>query len=392
MFSGIFFISVGMLLELRMVLESFAWVGATTFAVLFIKTAIATVVVWAMGRPFQTSLVSGLGLAQVGEFSFVLAGVGHSLGLFVGEQYQLFLSASVASMLLAPFLIAGARPFAETVGRALRLRELAPLPNDQASVAELADHAVLVGYGLSGRHLVRVLKAADIPYVVIEQNGQLVRRARADKVNIIFGDGARREVLHRVGIGRARVVVFAIASPVDERRGIAMARHLNPTVRIVVRTRYVMAIDDLMQLGASEVVVEEFEATLELFARILEFYEIPGKTIQRELDIVRSEHYSIMRDESLPKLKLDTLRHMGIHEALEVVEVEEGARALGESVAFLRLRQETGAAVIAVVRKGRALYPPDPCFEFRQGDTVVLVGNPNALIRGVAVFRTPGKR
>ncbi len=309
----------------------------------------------------------------------------------MGEEYQLFLAVSVVSMMAAPFLIAGARPLAEVAVRVLSLPGLVRLPHEQANIAELRDYAILVGYGLSGRHLVRVLKAAEIPYVVIEQNGQLLRRAREENVNIVFGDGTRREVLHRVGIETARVVVFAIAAPVDERRGVAMARHLNPTVRIVVRSRYVKAIDDLMELGASEVVVEEFEATLELFGRILEFYEIPGNTIQRELDLVRSEHYSMMRGKSPAELKLDALRHMGIHGALELVEVEERSRAMGESVASLRLRQETGAAVIAVVREGKALYPPDPGFQFRQGDAVVLVGEPDALRRGVALFCTPGE-
>ncbi len=332
-------------------------------------------------------MVSGLGLAQVGEFSFVLASVGRPLGLFAGTDYQIFLSASVLSMLAAPFLASGARPVADGVARLLRRPPLTVLPHQRDSITELRDHAIIIGYGLVGRHLTRVMRAASIPYVVLEQNGRQVRRARESGVNILFGDGTRREVLEEVGVDRARVVVFAIASPADERRGVTMARHLSPSVRIVVRTRWVLAIEDLRKLGANEVVVDEFESSLELFARILEFYEIPTNVIYRELDIVRSQHYGVLRGEARPDMKLDALRHLGIHAALDLLEVEEGSAAVGESPTSMQLRSRTGAVVVTVVRDGKAFYRQDPAFRFQPGDTVVLVGDAEALERGSALFR-----
>ena len=144
-----------------------------------------------------------------------------------------------------------------------------------------------------------------------------------------------------------------------------------------------------MRLGASEVVVEEFEASVELFALVLEFYEVPSNTIRREVDAVRSEHYSMLRGEPHPNLQLDTLKHLGIHNALDLVQVEEGARALGENANTLNLRRETGATLIAVVRDGKALYRRDPTFQFRVGDTAVLVGEQKALERGGTLFRAP---
>jgi CPA2 family monovalent cation:H+ antiporter-2 len=204
---------------------------------------------------------------------------------------------------------------------------------------------------------------------------------------VFFGDGTRQELLEAVGVARARVVVFAIAAPTEESRGVAIAHRLNPAARILVRTRYVRSIDDLMRLGATEVVVEEFEATLELFARVLECYEIPTNTIQRELEAVRNEHYKVLREDSLANLKLDALRHLGIHGALALVEVEDGAPAIGESPTSLDLRRATGAIVIAVVRAGKALYRPDPTFGFRPGDAVVLVGDREALEAAAEVFK-----
>jgi CPA2 family monovalent cation:H+ antiporter-2 len=158
-------------------------------------------------------------------------------------------------------------------------------------------------------------------------------------------------------------------------------------VRIVVRTRYVLSIEELMRLGATEVVVEEFEASLELFARVLEFYEIPTNVIHRELEAVRSEHYGLLRGEARPDVKLDALRHLGIHAALDLIEVEEGSRAVGEDPVTLDLRRTTGSVVLAVVRDGVALYKRDPSFRFRSGDTVVLVGDTDALEKGGELFR-----
>ncbi len=391
-FSGIFFISVGMLLDIGFVGTSLALVAAATGAILLLKVVITTGAVLFLKRGFQTSMVSGIGLAQVGEFSFVLASVAAPLGLFAGNDYQLFIASSVVTMILTPFLIVSARPVAEWLCPYLGIRAVSMEPLKQAEVAKMSDHAIIVGYGLSGQHLVRVLRAAGLDYVVLEQNGQLVHRGREEGVRVLFGDGSREELLEEVGITRARVVVFAIASPTDERRGVAIAHGLNPAAHILVRTRYVRSIDELMRLGATEVVVEEFEATLELFARVLECYEIPTNTIQRELDAVRNEHYKGLREGSLTDLKLDALRHLGIHGALDLVEVEDGASALGESPTSLDLRRVTGAIVIAVVREGKALYRPDPKFAFRPGDAVVLVGDREALEAATKLFKAGTER
>ena len=145
-----------------------------------------------------------------------------------------------------------------------------------------------------------------------------MQRAREDGIRAVFGDGTQPAVLEHVGIADARVIVFAISSPADELRGVELARMLNPSARIIVRTRYVRAIDRLMAHGATEVVVEEFEASLELFARALESYEIPLNRIWRELESLRSEHYAVLRDADPGGLKLDALKHLGIHDALEL--------------------------------------------------------------------------
>ena len=329
-FSGIFFASVGMLLDARFLIAQPLLVIGATVGILLLKGLLSAAVVLSLRRGLQASIASGLSLAQVGEFSFILAGVGVPLGLFAGNDYQLFLAVSVLTMVATPFMIARARQAADGIERLLGWsRFRVPLP-DEGSTVQLKDHTIIVGYGFSGRRLAHVLASAGLPYVVLEQNGQAVRSARREGVPIFFGDGTRREVLKRVGCERARVILFVISSTADERRGVVVARGLNPAVRIIVRTRFIRAIEDLTRLGASEVVVEEFEASVELFALVLEFYEVPSNTIRRELDAVRSEHYSMLRGESRPDLQLDTLKHLGIHSALDLCRSRRARRRWGE--------------------------------------------------------------
>ncbi len=387
LFSGILFTSIGMLLDISAVLAQPLLVLALVGVLLVLKVAFVVGSVLALGGVLTTALISGLSLAQIGEFSFLLAAVGRPLGLFHEGAYQLFLSVAVPSMMATPFLIRFAQPFAKWVAITCGRADAIDRTLDAAAHLPLRGHTIIVGYGLAGRYLGRVLKAAGISRLVVEQDAALVARARDDGIAVVFGDGARPAMLEHVGVHRARVVVFAISSPTEERRGVVVAREMNPSVRIVVRTRYVRAIDQLLALGATDVVVEEFEASLELFAKALDSYEVPINRIWRELESVRTEHYGLLRGTAVPELGLDALKHLGIHDALELIEVEDGAPAIGENPTTLELRRRTGAVQIAVVRDGQPIYQREPKFRYQAGDTVVLVGDPDSLSRAMAPFR-----
>ena len=389
LFSGIFFTSLGMLLDIPAVLEQLPLLVLLSAVVVAVKAAIVVGVVLALGGMLKIALISGLSLAQIGEFSVLLAAAGLPLGLFREGDYQLFLSVAVLSMMATPLFIHIAGPLAERASA--RLGAAAPAGSAPRGTLEtLAGHTIIVGYGLAGRYLARVLTAAGITCAVVDQNPELVRRAREDGIAVVYGDGTQPAVLEHVRLREARTIVFAIASPADERRGAAVARKLSRAVRIVVRTRYIRASDDLLELGANDVVVEEFEASIELFARALDSYEIPINRIWREVESVRREHYGLLRGKAAPDLRLDALRHLGIHDALELVEVEEGATAIGGSATSLELRRRTGAVQLAVVRDGQPIYRRAPDFHYQAGDTVVLVGNPASLESAMALFRADG--
>ena len=392
LFSGVFFTSIGMLLDVSLLVQRPLLVVGAALLIVAVKTVVATGAIVLRGRPLDTALRSGLGLAQVGEFSFVLAAAGLPLGLFAGNDYQTFLSVAALSLMATPFLIGSARGVAEAVatrlaGAARRAPGQRAEPEDDSAAAGYRDHAVVIGYGLAGRYLARMLRAAGIRCAVIDQNLELVHQARTDGLPAVYGDGTRHALLERVAGADARIIVFAIPSSMEERRGVAAARELAPAARIVVRTRYVRAIDELRRLGADAVVVEEFEASLELFKRALEGYAVPAGRIAHELDAVRSEHYGLLRGTAAPDLTLDALQHLGIHDALELVEVEEGSAAIGENARTLDLRRRTAAIQVAVVRNGVPIYRRDDAFRYAPGDTAVLVGDRDALDAAAPLFR-----
>ena len=380
-FSGIFFISTGMLLDVPVLVEQLDVLVPVLLVVIALKAVLVTVSVLAAGGISTTAVISGLSLAQIGEFSILLAALGLPLGLFREGDYQLFLSTAVVSMMATPFLIRSAGYVADRI---------APSGEGAADADrgdEMSDHTIIVGYGVAGRYLARVLDAAGIPCIVVEHDPNLVRRAREDGLAVRFGNGTQAAVLKHVGAGRARIVVFAISSPIEERRGVHVARGLNPAAQIVVRTRYTSSIDELTALGATDVVVEEFEVSIELFAKALESYRIPVNRIWQEAATVRNEHYGLFRGTAEPDLRLDALKHLGIHDALELVEIRDGAKVTGMSAATLELRRRTGAVQIAVVRDGQPIYRREPDFHYQPGDTVVLVGDRDSLDRAITLFQ-----
>jgi CPA2 family monovalent cation:H+ antiporter-2 len=303
-FSGIFFISVGMLLDLSILADSALIIVAIAVGVMVLKTALVSAIVHRLGRSWYVGIVTGASLAGIGEFSFVLAQSGVPLGLFPNGAYQIFLGATVLTMLLAPFLLTGGpRLAAHLIGQG-RL----DMPSAQMTgmhAVPPGGHVIIVGLGFTGRSVARALRAAGIPYVILEENGPLVRQARMEREPVIFGDGTRQDVLDHVGIKQARAVVFCIASANEERRGVVVARNLSATVHIVVRTRRVRWARDLQVLGANEVIPEELEASIEIFGRVLRLYDVPGEMVRQLMAESRRDDYGVLLGDPRPVTRVD---------------------------------------------------------------------------------------
>ncbi|HXG52091.1 MAG TPA: cation:proton antiporter [candidate division Zixibacteria bacterium] len=389
-FSGIFFISVGMLLNLGFLTRELAPALVELLLLVAIKTVVVFVVFWRLYRSVRLGIVLGLSLAQVGEFSFILAKAGMAYSLLTPESEQIFLAASILSMMATPFLIQSVHGLAfgleQALGRAARRPRV---EGEAAGDRPEQGHVIVVGYGLNGQNLARVLKEVGIPYTVLEMNPDLVRSARAAGEPIVFGDGTRPEILREVGIERARVVVVAISDPAATARVVSQARRLRPDVYLIVRTRYVAEIEHLYQLGADQVIPEEFETSVEIFARVLQEYHVPRNVISLQVDLIRKEHYGTLRGLRLQGRRLDELSDFLAGTTTDIVSILEGSPAAGRSLGELDLRKRTGALVIAVVRDGKPCEGVGPDFVLAVGDRLVLSGPHQALDDAVRALNPP---
>jgi CPA2 family monovalent cation:H+ antiporter-2 len=375
---GIFFTAVGMLLDPAVAWQSAPQVlGWVAGVVLFKALVVVLVVALVLREGARIGVLSGLILAQTGEFSFVLAAEAEQAGLLGAAARDVFVAGSVATLLATPFLTRAAPRIAALVARGAELPRRAGVEAVRGEALE--GHAVLVGFGVSGRTLARVLRALHVPYVVLDANARSVADARRRGEPAVYGDATRPALLARVGTPRARLVAVATSDPIATREIVARARELAPQARVLARTRYLTEVDELSRLGANVVVVEEVEATLDMLREVLRLLGVPEGAALRFTDVLREEGYEPMR--APPSMVLDPwLAELLEQVSTEWVEVPDALR--GEpSLADLALRKRTGASVLVVERDGTTIPNPEPGFGLRAGDRLLVVGSADACRR-----------
>ncbi len=389
-FNSLFFVSIGMLLDLGFLARHPLSIAGVVLGLLLMKSLLAGASLSILRTPPRVALLAGIGLAQVGEFSFVLARAGQEFGLLPEAAFQTFLAAAVTTMMLTPFLIQLSPKLVYGLLRIFHVSPLAPEPSAiEDPVHQEEDpsrHVVIVGYGVNGRNLARALKGTGIPYVIIELNPQALRTIQAEGQEVLFGDATRLQVLERARLGQAQILVVAISDPEATRRIVHMARERYPELPILVRTRYVSETDRLRALGASEVIPEEFETSVALFARVLDRVGVPKNLIFREVEAVRQEDYEVLRG-----LDRETGILTGQGEVLgaarmEVIRLEDGMRAVGKTLGELRLRSQTGASVLSLLRGGETFPNPPTELPLAAGDTLVLLGHAEELQKAAQIL------
>jgi CPA2 family monovalent cation:H+ antiporter-2 len=396
-FNSLFFISVGMLLDFGGAPRTFilVWALIIVAGVLAVKALVVIAAVRILGYGSRIAIMTGLALAQVGEFSFVLAGVGRANGLLSDDIFQLFIASSILTILATPLLIRISPALADRGARALRWSGR-PGEDPHKSRRVLGGHVIIAGYGLNGRNLAHVLKEAGIPYVILELNPVTVREAAAEGEPIIYGDVASRTILEEASIGRAKGIVFAISDPMMTRRGVKAAKSLNPSAFVIVRTRYAAEIDDLLKTGADDVIPEEFETSIEIFTRVLEKYHVPRNIVDAQVKVLRGECYGMLRGAcSAVRPVAERIADLLAAGTAETYFVVRNAWPAGKTLGSFDLRGRTGATVIAVVRGEQTFTSPGADFEVLEQDTLVLVASHRDMDRAflylaTGVAETPG--
>jgi len=374
-FTSIFFISVGMLLDLSFFIHQPFKILGITVAVMVFKFLVVLLVGAFLKLPGRSVVITALALCQVGEFAFVLAQQGMEFKLLDNELRQIFLAVSVISMGLSPFIIQLAPRIAArftTVPAVADAEELGQHKKEHHH--ELRDHLVIVGFGTNGRNVARAAKVAEIPYVIIDFNPETYRKEKMKRESFIYGDATNAEVLHKANVDVARIAIVATHDPVATEMIVSAIRKASSKVRLIVRTRFMNDVEELRKLGADEVIPEEFETSIEIFTRVLKYYLVPDSDIEKTVHEIRNENYEMLR-------RLSDSHSTGQMPFLSVMDVarlkiKEDSKWVGLSIEEIMLRKKFGVTAIAILRQGEYIHNPPASTVLITADEMLVIGLP----------------
>src|SRR5574341_225503 len=334
---GLFFVTVGMLLDLRAMFGQLWLVLALLVLLMAGKLALVAVLSKAFGAAPGTALRVALALAQGGEFGFVLLPLAVIAGIVPDAIAQPLLAAMIVSMLASPFVIAASDAIVLRLSRSEWMLRSLQLHRVAVQSLEAERHVIIVGYGRNGQRLARLLDAEGVRYVALDLDPERVREAAAAGDTVVFADGMRREALIAAGISRAAAVVLTFADAAAAVRVLSHLHDLNPTVPVIVRARDEADIEPLSAAGASEVVPEALESGLMLASHTLVWVGVPLARVMRRVSQVRGEHYGLLRGLFQGRDEDDSPTR------LHSVTLDPGAAAVGKTLGQLGLEAEVRA-------------------------------------------------
>jgi CPA2 family monovalent cation:H+ antiporter-2 len=374
-FMSFFFVSIGMLLNLNTVIQYYPYIIGFFILLLLVKTITASFAALLLKYPLAIALMVGFSLAQIGEFSFILAKTGKSFDLIDQTAYQLFLAVAVLSMLVTPFLI-NLGQHAEKISRWV------PLPkrikqrrfDTKNKPPRLTSHLIIVGYGLNGKNLAHAAQIAKLPFLIVDLNPDTVNRERKAGLPIYFGDAGHTAVMEELHAAGARALIIAGPDIATTRRIVFLAKLQNPDIYIIARTRFVSEIEPLRELGADEVIAEEFESAIEIFTRVLALFNIPGSQINALSQGVRAEGYSELRTEDWACDKLEDLNlpDMDIKQVTIPDNSIINSKSIHEIISSLNYKIN----ILAIRRYEETIQNPYDTEILQDRDNLVIYANP----------------
>lgn len=374
-FLSVFFVSFGMILNLDFLREHTGYILLTSLVIIVIKAAIVFGLVQLQKYPLRVALLSGVLLSQIGEFSFVLASQGFKSNIISDYIYQTFIGASVLTFIVTPLLVS-------LVYYVLARRNVFDPAQDVKpdSCTNASNHVIICGMGLNGRNLVRVLKDTAINYVIIDLNFSKIKNAKSkgDK-NTIWGDASNVEILRRANVEAARVMVIAISDRFLTKSCLSNARAINPNLHVIVRTKYLSDIEDLLALGANDVIPEEFETSIQIFSRVLKMFHIPNSIILTQGNIIRNKSYGVFREVRYTQEAFDQISQILAQGTIETYYIAAGNPNIGKSIRDVNLKAESGAMIINIIRHDQTITHPPGDFVLEAADQLILFGSHSAI-------------
>jgi CPA2 family monovalent cation:H+ antiporter-2 len=384
-FISFFFVSVGSLLDIRFFIAHIHWVILLTLAVIGMKMMVIAVAAFSLKYPPRTIIVACLSIFQVGEFSLLLSGAGLKDGLLTEEVYQLFLSIAILSMGLTPFVMDKSTqitdfivktPIPRSVKRRLRAMKAAKAES-ALQEKELKDHLVIIGYGVNGENIARAARFSGITYCIVDIDPEALAKGQQRKEPIIYGDATEDSILRHLHVHEARVVVIAISDPASTRKMVSTIRLHTRTACIIVRTRYIKEMVEVLRLGADEVIPEEFETSIQIFTRVMKKYLVPGDEIENFVAQLRSSDYTLLTEKNAIKRKTGAMVAKVPNREIVVVQISAGNDKLdGKTLRESGLREEYGVIILAIQRGEQYITELKWETVLRQNDKLYVFGDP----------------
>ena len=376
---GLFFITVGMLLNVGLLLRDLPVVTAILIAMLLLKAAVVALVAQPATRSWFKALRTGVVVAQGGEFGFALLILVLRRELLDPTIVQPLLAATVLSMALSPLIIRHNRRITRLILRESGSPQTEAMRQEGITLAVAErEHVVICGFGRVGQNIARVLEQHGFEYIALDVDPYRIRVGRQAGDPVVYGDAGEIKVLENVGVARASVVVITFANPDVALRILRSVRELRPAVPILVRTQDDTKLQELQAAGATEVVPETFEASLMLLSHLLLLVKLPVGQVIRTVNDIRSHRYSMLRQ----YFRAAGAEHLdeshAFREELHSVILPPQAWAVGRSITELTERGSQ-ATVNAVRRDGIVGREPSPDTVFKEGDVVVVYGTPEAV-------------
>jgi CPA2 family monovalent cation:H+ antiporter-2 len=332
------------------------------------------------GGSAQVIIKAGFHLSFMSEFTLILASIGLTAKLLTNDIYQIVLAVTIISMALGPFIINFSDKIAPKLGKRLSKR-LRAKSDDAIECDEIKDHIIIAGYGPSGRNVAHSATLAHIPYRVIELNPDTVKEEREKGVPILYGDAGQSEVLVHAGIMSARICVIVIDNLFATQQAVKMARELNPAVHIIARTRFLGEVENLIEIGAHEVISEEFETSIEIFSRVLHSYLMPRDEIHKITSEIRSGSYEMYRSLQKIPYRLADVHSMQEDMDIETIRITPSSPYCNVMIKDTSLRTTHNLTIIAI-KRGKSVIPVPAADEaILAGDVVMIFGKPEDVIR-----------
>ncbi len=382
-FAALFFAAVGMLIDPIFLWNNLELILGLVLLVFVGKFLIVTPLVRAFGYSLRTAIIAGLGLAQIGEFSFVLASEGQALGLVSRRVYLLIAGTTAVTLVLTPFvmqLVPRLLNWAEDWEGLKRFLDPTDVPREVSVDLPVQDHFVVCGYGQVGRNVVRLLQEHNYPVLVIDQSESQIQQLREASIPYVYGNAASLHVLETAGVEQAKGMAIALPDPMSSRLCLKRALALDPDLDIVVRANNDRDIELFYQLGAKEVVQPEFEASLELATHLLGSVGLFVPLIQREMQQIRDSHYLDLRTSQTSSQMARELKLAAQEMNSKWYNLPENSPLTGMTLQEANIRQLTGVSLVAIRRAdGKEIGYPDAQTRLKKGDRLLAVGEPEEL-------------